>query len=138
FFAKSDRKGIERDGESDHVQWNSQLLLQVPNLLADSLHHILRHCGHKATLAALPRPTYSSDDFDELDGVVLAVVETVQDGLPLLMDRSGQCAAPEDLFLTQGLDKSQLDLAKRCGARFVHEDFANHLAWLRKFGLSKL
>lgn len=138
FFAKSDRKGIERDGESDHVRWNSQLLSEVPGLLADSLEHLLRHCDHQATLAALPPSTYKSDNFDEFNGLVQAVVEAVKDGLPLLLDRQAQPAPPEALFLPQGLDESQRELAERCGARFVHEDFAGYVAWLRKFGLAEL
>ncbi|MEC9378191.1 MAG: hypothetical protein VX528_04430, partial [Candidatus Latescibacterota bacterium] len=138
FYAKSDRKGIERDGESDHVQWNSLLLQEVPRMCTRMLKSVIDTLGPQAALQLLPRSSYRSEDFDELNAIVPAIVQAVQDGLPLLYDRCEAPATPDELFLTGDLDSASIDVAESCGARFPHDDFKKFTRWLRWFGVSEL
>lgn len=137
FFAKSDRKGIERDGESDRVRWNRQLLSEVPPLLALSLRHLVERFGHQAALSVLPPSDFGSDEFPELDGIVPSVVNAVRGGLPLLIDSRSAPALPDELFLRTNLDDEQRCVGESCGARFIHKDFDEHVGWMKRLGIKE-
>jgi hypothetical protein len=138
FFAKSDRKGIERDGESDHVNWNSLLLQEVPEVYTRMLQSVIGIFGPKAAIPFLPMSYYQSNDFNELNEIVPAIIAAVDDGLPLLYDRNDAQASPDELFLAGNIDATSVDTAESCGARFVNEDFKHLTAWLRKFRVQEL
>jgi len=138
FFAKSDRKGIERDGESDHVRWNTLLLDEVSSLYTQSLYDLVEHVSYQSALRVLPPHTYESPGLPELIDLVDRVVEAVKDGLPLLRDRHCAVASPEDLFLAADLPDHLLDVAEACGARFAHRLFHHSIGWLRNFGVQPI
>lgn len=138
FFAKSDRKGIERDGESDHVEWNSRLLQEVSELFTKSLQDLIEHVHYRAALRVLPPHNFQSSDLPELSTLVNDVVVAVREGLPLLRDRQSRAAAPGDLFLGTGLPDHLLNVAEACGARFPDDSCCQSIGWLRKFGLTSL
>lgn len=138
FFAKSDRKGIERDGETDRVSWNSGLLDAVPQFVANLLPGLLGELGHSNLFGCLPRHDYVSDDFPELDRIVQSVIAAEAEGLLLLLNRHGHPTRSSSLFAGGSLPKDLLVLAEECGAHFVHPDQQRHSGWMAAFGIKPL
>lgn len=138
FFAKSDRKGIERDGETDKVAWNAGLLDAVPQCVAHLLSGLLDEVGHAEVLHVLPRHDYECESFPELDGIVDAVVAAESGGLLLLLNRHKDPTRSASLFRAASLPKDLLALAEECGAHFVHQDQEKHTGWMGAFGIEAL
>lgn len=138
FFAKSDRKGIERDGETDKVSWNSGLLDAVPPFIANLLPGLLGELGHSKLFHCLPRHDYVCDNFPELDRIVQSVIAAEAEGLLLLLNRHGHPTQSASLFTSGSLPQDLLVLAEECGAHFVHPDQQKYSGWMAVFGIKPL
>ncbi len=138
FFAKSDRKGIERDGQTDKVTWNGCLLDTVPQFVADLLPGLLSELGHGKLFYCLPRHDFACESFPELDGIVQSVIDAEAGGLLLLLNRHGHPTPSASLFRSGLLSNDLLVLAEECGAHFIHSDQKEHSGWLTAFGIEVL
>lgn len=138
FFAKSDRKGIERDGETDKVSWNAGLLNAVPHFVAELLPGLLAEVGHSELFLCLPCHDYACESFPELDGIVQSVIAAEAGGLLLLLNRHGQPTPSTSLFRAASLPKDLLVLAEECGAHFLDPEHEEHSGWMGVFGIEAL
>lgn len=134
FFAKSDRKGIERDGINDRVTWNRALLEGVAPLLGEIAPGLWHELGFRGFFDLIPLPDFESREFPELN-VIKPTLEAVAKVHPLVPDRGGKPCQGTEVCFGDGLTEDELDVLELLGARFVHPEALSFRNWLTKFGV---